>query len=65
MPIPLRPLTFICPGCAWQKTTIPKSDALVIGRDFYGQCPKCGYEPLERRPATRTELRKAKLEDLF
>lgn len=65
MPIPLRPLTFICPGCAWQKTTIPKSDALVIGRDFYGQCPKCGYEPLERRPATGTEIRKAKLEDLF
>jgi len=65
MPIPLRPLTFICPGCAWQKTTIPKSDALVIGRDFYGQCPKCGYEPLERRPATRTEIPKAKLKDLF
>lgn len=65
MPIPPRPLTFICPGCAWQKTTIPQSDALFIGRDFYGQCPKCKYEPLEGRLATRTEILKARLEDLF
>lgn len=65
MPIPLRPLTFVCPSCAWRKTTIPLSDALVIGRDLYGQCPKCRYEPLESRQATRTEILKAKLEDLF
>ncbi len=64
MPIPPRPLTFICPGCAWQKTTIPQSDALVIGRDFYGQCPVC-HKPLESRAATPAEILKAKLKDLF
>lgn len=65
MPIPLRPLTFICPSCAWQQTTIPLSDALVIGRDFYGQCSVCRHKPLESRPATRAEILKAKLKDLF
>ncbi|MDV6691876.1 hypothetical protein QO169_09265 [Pseudomonas aeruginosa] len=65
MPIPPRPLTFICPRCAWQKTTVPLSDALEVGRDLYVQCPKCKHEPLEGRLATQAEILKAKLVSFF
>lgn len=65
MPIPPRPFTFIYPSCSWQKTTIPLSDALAIGRDWFSQCPKCGHEPLENRRASQTEVLKARMEQFF
>ncbi|WHV79592.1 hypothetical protein M2I96_12250 [Pseudomonas aeruginosa] len=65
MPIPPPPLTFICPHCSWHRTTLPKSDALVIGRDCYIRCPKCGHESLEQRTVTPIEVIKARLKYLL
>ncbi|ASD19957.1 hypothetical protein DZA07_32725 [Pseudomonas aeruginosa] len=65
MPIPPPPLTFICPRCSWQKTTVPRSDALLIGRDCYTSCPKCGTAPVVRRMATSIEAMRARLEHLL
>jgi len=39
-------MTFSCPGCGWKKTTAPRSDALVIGVDWFNHCPECGCEDL-------------------
>ncbi|MDI6529256.1 hypothetical protein QMA71_27290 [Pseudomonas otitidis] len=64
MPIPPQPLTFSCSRCSWQKTTIPLSDALVLGRDWFAQCPQCNCE-LQRRAATKTEVLRARLEQFF
>lgn len=65
MPIPPPPFTFICPRCSWQITVLPKSDALVIGRDCYIRCPKCGNETVEQRMATPIEVMKARLGHLL
>ncbi|HBP6668260.1 TPA: hypothetical protein L6A99_11805 [Pseudomonas aeruginosa] len=65
MPIPPPPLTFICPHCSWQRTTLPKSDVFAIGLDYYIQCPKCGHEPVTQRRATTIDVMKARLEHLL
>jgi hypothetical protein len=46
MPIPPPPMTFSCPSCGWKKPTTPRSDALVIGVDWFNHCPECGREDL-------------------
>lgn len=61
MAFPPPPLTFLCPRCSWQRTTLPKSDALVIGRDCFNRCPECAYEPLESRAASKAEVLRARL----
>ncbi|UCO96406.1 hypothetical protein LF844_17175 [Metapseudomonas lalkuanensis] len=65
MPIPPRPLTFICPACSWKRTAIPLSDVLIPGRDWFGSCPKCGHEQLEQRPASKSEILKTRLEEFW
>ena len=61
MPLPPPPRTFICTRCTWQRTTLPKSDALVLGRDWFSRCPLCADDSLESRIATRTKALKARL----
>jgi Zn finger protein HypA/HybF involved in hydrogenase expression len=61
MPVPPPPKTFVCKECRWEKTVIPKSDALVIGRDWLIRCEECGSERLEMRDVTGGELLKARL----
>ena len=50
MPIRPEPRTYYCPSCGWQKTTAPRSDALMPG-DFYSECPRCGNKDLKVREA--------------
>jgi predicted RNA-binding Zn-ribbon protein involved in translation (DUF1610 family) len=50
MPIRPEPRTYYCPKCGWQKTTAPRSDALMPG-DFYAECPKCGNPDIKIREA--------------
>lgn len=64
MPVPAHPFTFICSRCSWRKTTIPLSDALLLGRDWFAQCPQCKSE-LQGRVATKTEILKARLEQFL
>lgn len=61
MPRPPSPKTFSCPTCGWMKTVIPRSDALVMGRDWLCQCQDCGQDQLESRDASTTEVLKARL----
>ncbi|MCE1080142.1 hypothetical protein QTN23_23970 [Pseudomonas shirazica] len=61
MPIPPRPSTFSCPKCHWHATTLPASDALCEGRDWFSTCPACRNTNLEVRAATQLEIFKAKL----
>ncbi|MCQ4249133.1 hypothetical protein NA644_07395 [Pseudomonas stutzeri] len=61
MPIPPRPLTFSCPACSWQRTTIPLSDALLMGRDWFAHCPQCHHASLELRSASQKEIMKTRL----
>ncbi|TNI63009.1 hypothetical protein CF121_05960 [Aeromonas media] len=63
MPVPPPPFTFHCPQCGWQKTVVPKSDALVCGLSWFEVCPKCSHSPLERAPANMVELAMAKIRD--
>ncbi|QEY64994.1 hypothetical protein FXN65_24115 [Metapseudomonas lalkuanensis] len=65
MPIPPMPYTLCCPRCFWKKTIIPLSDALIMGRDWYAKCPHCGYDILERRSASQTEILRARIERIF
>lgn len=65
MPVPPRPLTFSCPCCGWQATTIPLSDCLAIGIDCHVICPKCRHTELDTRPATRQEVMKKRLSDFL
>lgn len=50
MPIRPEPRTYYCPKCGWQKTTAPRSDALMPG-EFYSECPRCGNTQLTIRKA--------------
>ncbi|VXC97537.1 conserved hypothetical protein [Pseudomonas sp. 8Z] len=65
MPIPPQPRTFLCNVCDWHGTTIPLSDCLVMGVDWYSHCPKCSNETLECRAATRTEIMRTRLNDFL
>lgn len=65
MPIPPQPRTLHCPACNWQGTTIPLSDCLVMGIDWYSSCPQCHNDALDCRLATRTEIMKARLSDFL
>ncbi|HBP5541066.1 hypothetical protein FNV45_16480 [Pseudomonas aeruginosa] len=65
MPVRPAPLTFSCSHCSWQRTTIPASDALEIGRDCFVRCPRCGHEPVGMRRASSLEVVGAKLERLL
>ncbi len=64
MPIPPTPITFHCPACGWCRTVIPRSDALRQGVDWFVHCPQC-QETLHQRPATASEILKARLSRLF
>nr|WP_108096587.1 hypothetical protein [Pseudomonas sp. GV071] len=64
MPRPPRPFTFSCICCSWRKTTIPLSDALALGRDWFAECPQCA-SALQQRTATQVEVLKARLEQFF
>lgn len=61
MPMAPRPSSFACPACGWERTTLPKSDVLIPGRDWFAHCPACAHEPLERRTATQAEIMRARL----
>ncbi len=61
MPMAPHPMSFVCPACSWKRTTLPVSDVLVPGRDWFGQCPVCARAPLNMRPATRTEVMRERL----
>ncbi|EIU4789140.1 hypothetical protein [Pseudomonas aeruginosa] len=61
MPIPLPPLTTICPHCGWKRTSIPTSDALKLNVDWFCRCPICQYTELETRPASRAEIMRERL----
>ncbi|AVD84941.1 hypothetical protein C4Q28_23620 [Pseudomonas sp. SWI6] len=61
MPIPPRPFTFSCSKCRWHTTTIPASDALCEGRDWYSTCPSCQNTELNVRAASQLGILKAKL----
>ncbi|MWK58904.1 hypothetical protein GO594_23215 [Pseudomonas otitidis] len=65
MPMPPLPRTFICPKCGWQRTTTPASDALRLNIDWFYCCPVCQHTELEARPASRTEIMRARLIQLF
>jgi len=55
MPLPPPSMKFRCPACGWQKTTHPKSDALVIGIDSFDTCPRCGHGELEVEVARQAQ----------
>jgi predicted RNA-binding Zn-ribbon protein involved in translation (DUF1610 family) len=55
MPIKPRPITYECPTCGWSKTVAPHSDCLIIGRDGFDTCPKCGDKNLALRSANLIE----------
>ena len=61
MPIPPRPRTFICRACGWKTTTLPLSDCLIEGRDWFSSCPECLHDELESRLATQAEIMKKRL----
>ena len=65
MPIPVPVTTFHCPNCGWQKTAVPRSDALIRGHNWFDCCPQCQYENLDRRPASTVELLAAKTRALI
>lgn len=65
MPIPLPPRTFICSHCGWQRTSIPTSDALRLGVDWFSLCPSCQHTELETRPASRAEIMRERLNQFF
>ncbi|PBO09354.1 hypothetical protein CI710_11930 [Aeromonas salmonicida] len=50
-PCPPAPSTFHCPKCDWSKTTVPHSDALLRGHDWFDSCLKCQCNQLERHRA--------------
>lgn len=52
MPWPPHPFTFTCPQCHWCKTTVPPSDALREGVDWFSNGPSCRHTALDVRPAT-------------
>ncbi|PNF99741.1 hypothetical protein CXK98_17575 [Stutzerimonas kunmingensis] len=62
MPVQPHPFTFVCTRCSWKKTTIPRSDALVVGRDWFAQCPRCGNESVSYGRASQREVFRARLE---
>lgn len=49
-----------CPKCGWKQVVVPTSDVLMLP----STCPKCGAEPLSRRPATTAELVLAQLKQM-
>lgn len=55
MPLPPPSMKFRCPACGWQKTTHPKSDALVIGIDSFESCPRCRHRELEVQVARQAQ----------
>ncbi|CAD5375350.1 conserved hypothetical protein [Pseudomonas sp. OF001] len=65
MPIPPPPSTFRCTDCGWRRTVIPRSDALILGVDWFEHCPQCGSQTLQWRPASATETFKARLQQLL
>lgn len=65
MPRPPPPFTYTCTSCSWQKTTFPKSDALMVGRDCFFSCPVCEGDSVEGRFATQSEVMTAKLKQFF
>ncbi len=65
MPIAPQPRTFRCLACNWQGTTIPLSDCLADGRDWYSACPQCESDSLDCRLATRSEIMKKRLSDFL
>ncbi|MCY1273077.1 hypothetical protein D9M68_238320 [compost metagenome] len=65
MPMPPHPFTLTCTTCNWKKTVIPLSDALVLGRDWFKQCPQCRHAELTQRPATQTEILRTRLEQFL
>ena len=56
MPFPPPPYTLVCQKCDWKKTIKPKSDALMLGIDWFQQCPDCGAKDLDERKPTTAEL---------
>ncbi|WAD28718.1 hypothetical protein OS670_13235 [Pseudomonadaceae bacterium T75] len=62
MPVQPHPFTFVCPRCSWKETTFPQSDALVVGRDWFAHCPRCGNESIDHGPASQREIFMARLE---
>ena len=35
------PYEIRCSDCGWSKTFSPKSDVLILGKDYIESCPKC------------------------
>ncbi|RPP76509.1 hypothetical protein IPC1152_18685 [Pseudomonas aeruginosa] len=65
MPVPPHPFTLTCKYCSWKKTILPRSDELMLGHDWFTNCPKCHTPSLERRYATHKEILKARLEQFL
>ncbi len=56
MPIKPKPMKFTCPACGWSKVVSPSSDALMLGFDYFEQCPECGKDNLEITPISELEV---------
>ena len=59
MPVPPSPRTYCCTQCGWQRTTHPRSDALMPG-DHFTACPQCGGTLQTRSPTPLDELKSAR-----
>lgn len=60
MPLPPAPTTCKCPQCHWQRTLIHQSD-VVLWPEWTKKCPRCGFEPINRSPATALDAIGAQL----
>jgi Zn finger protein HypA/HybF involved in hydrogenase expression len=43
-------MTFECPQCHWSRSYAPESDVLYLP-NWAQQCPKCGHEGMQVKPA--------------
>ena len=50
MPVRPSPTVIRCPACHWSQVFAPNSDAIPPGT-LLAQCPKCGNQALEHKPA--------------
>lgn len=60
MPLPPAPTTCKCQQCHWQRTLIYQSD-VAFWPEWTKKCPRCGFEPINRSPATALDAIGAQL----
>lgn len=65
MSIAPPPFTLFCQYCIWKMTFLPRSDVLVLNRDWFTHSPTCNTPLPHRRTAPLKEVLKTRLEEFL